>query len=76
MLPFNKTILLPKLQRQPRHGLRTSPSGLYLGLVRVQIWTNTFSHPNSSHMDAWAGPLGVISWRTGYTFVVIFQRAG
>ena len=29
---FNKTILLPTLQRPPKHGLRTSPSGSCFGL--------------------------------------------
>jgi len=32
MLFFNKTILLPKFQRQSRRGLRTSPSGSQFGL--------------------------------------------
>ena len=39
MLFFNKTMLLPTLQRPPKHGLRTSPSGSCFGPVRVQIWT-------------------------------------
>ena len=39
MLFFNKTMLLPTLQRPPKRGLRTSPSGSCFGPVRVQIWT-------------------------------------
>jgi len=34
---FNKTMLLSKLQRQPRNVLRTSTSGSCFDLVRVQI---------------------------------------
>jgi hypothetical protein len=34
---FQQTMILPKLQRQSRSGLQTSPSGLCFGLVRVQI---------------------------------------
>ena len=37
ILFFNKTMLLPTLQRPPKRGLRTSPSGSCLGPVRVQI---------------------------------------
>jgi len=44
MLFFNQSKLLPKLQRQPRSGLRTSPSGSWFGLVRVQIWTTLNSN--------------------------------
>ena len=37
MLFFNKTMLLPTLQRQPKRGLRTSPSDSCFGPARAQI---------------------------------------
>jgi len=47
ILIFNKIVLLPKMQRQPRSGLRTSPSGSCFGLGQssdlipiVNIWSH------------------------------------
>ena len=44
MLFFNKTMLLPTLQRPPKHGLRTSPSGLCFGRSESSPIENIWSH--------------------------------
>ncbi len=32
--------------------------------------------PNSSHIEAWSGPLGVAFWRSRYPFSIFFLLAG